>query len=93
MRAAVFHGRRDIRVETRPEPAPPGAGDVVLRVLCAAICGTDLGEYEHGPVLVPLHQRHANSGHVGPLTLGHEFVGVVEAIGDGVETCGAATGS
>jgi threonine dehydrogenase-like Zn-dependent dehydrogenase len=85
MRAAVFHGPGDLRVETRPEPAAPGPGDVVLRVLRASICGTDLGEYEHGPVLVPLHERHANSGHLGPLTLGHEFVGVVEAMGDGID--------
>ena len=51
----------------------------------AAICGTDASEYAHGPHMIPLHERHPGSGHVGPLILGHEFVGRVEALGDGVE--------
>jgi threonine dehydrogenase-like Zn-dependent dehydrogenase len=85
MRAAVFHGPGDVRVERVDAPVPPAAGDVVLRVLRAAICGTDCAEYLHGPVLVPLERRHPWSGHVGPLILGHEFVGAVEALGAGVE--------
>jgi len=51
----------------------------------AAICGTDASEYAHGPHMIPLHEPHPGSGHVGPLILGHEFVGRVEALGDGVE--------
>jgi threonine dehydrogenase-like Zn-dependent dehydrogenase len=51
----------------------------------AAICGTDASEYAHGPHMIPLHQPHPGSGHVGPLILGHEFVGRVEALGDGVD--------
>jgi (R,R)-butanediol dehydrogenase/meso-butanediol dehydrogenase/diacetyl reductase len=35
--------------------------------------------------MIPLHERHPGSGHVGPLILGHEFVGRVEALGDGVD--------
>jgi (R,R)-butanediol dehydrogenase/meso-butanediol dehydrogenase/diacetyl reductase len=35
--------------------------------------------------MIPLHDRHPGSGHVGPLVLGHEFVGRVTAVGDGVE--------
>jgi threonine dehydrogenase-like Zn-dependent dehydrogenase len=85
MRAAVFHGPHDVRVEVVPAPGLPGPGEVVLRVLHAAICGTDCAEYQHGPVLVPLQQRHPASGHVGPLILGHEFCGVVEAAGAGVD--------
>jgi (R,R)-butanediol dehydrogenase / meso-butanediol dehydrogenase / diacetyl reductase len=84
MRAAVFHGPGDVRVETRADPAVTGPSDVVLRVLRASICGTDVGEYQHGPVLVPLREPDANSHHVGPLALGHEFVGIVEAIGEAV---------
>jgi len=41
MRAAVYHGRHDIRIESVPEPSDPGAGEVVLEVLRSAICGTD----------------------------------------------------
>jgi (R,R)-butanediol dehydrogenase / meso-butanediol dehydrogenase / diacetyl reductase len=84
MRAAVYHGPGDVRIESVPEPGPPGPGEVVVEVLRGAICGTDSSEYAHGPHLIPLHERHPNSGHVGPLVLGHEFVGRVSAVGDGV---------
>jgi threonine dehydrogenase-like Zn-dependent dehydrogenase len=84
MRAAVFHGPGDVRIERVEAPGRPEPGEVVLTVLRAAICGTDCAEYLHGPVLVPLRRRHPVSGHVGPLILGHEFVGVVDAVGDAV---------
>jgi (R,R)-butanediol dehydrogenase/meso-butanediol dehydrogenase/diacetyl reductase len=74
MRAAVYHGRRDIRVESVPEPAAPAPGEVVLEVLRSAICGTDASEWSHGPLL-------ARRG----VTLGHEFVGRVVGLGEGVE--------
>ncbi len=84
MRAAVFHGAGDVRVEDRADPAAPAAGDVVIDVLRASVCGTDAAEYAHGPVLVPLRARDPHSGHAGPLVLGHEFVGRVVAAGAGV---------
>ena len=49
MRAAVFHGREDLRLEDVPEPAP-GAGEIKLRVLFNGICGSDLHEYYDGPI-------------------------------------------
>jgi (R,R)-butanediol dehydrogenase/meso-butanediol dehydrogenase/diacetyl reductase len=85
MRAAVYHGPHDVRIETVPDPPAPGPGDLVVEVLRGAICGTDSGEYAHGPHLIPLRERHPGSGHVGPLVLGHEFVGRVTAVGEGVE--------
>ncbi len=85
MRAVIFHGPGDVRVEDAPKPGQPGPGQVLLRVLYASICGTDLGEYLHGPTRVPLHQRHPVSGHVGPVILGHEFVGEIVAVGPGVQ--------
>jgi threonine dehydrogenase-like Zn-dependent dehydrogenase len=84
VRAAVYHGPGDVRIESVPEPEPPGPGELVVEVLRGAICGTDSSEYAHGPHLIPLHERHANSGHVGPLVLGHEYVGRVTAVGEGV---------
>jgi len=84
MRAAMYYGPGDVRIETVPEPGPPGPGELVVEVLRGAICGTDSSEYAHGPHMIPLHDRHPNSGHVGPLVLGHEFVGRVTAVGDGV---------
>lgn len=77
MKAAVFHGPRDVRIEEVAEPADPRPGEAVLEVLRAAICGTDASEWDHGPVLC-----------TPPVVLGHEFVGRVAAVGDGVETIG-----
>jgi (R,R)-butanediol dehydrogenase/meso-butanediol dehydrogenase/diacetyl reductase len=86
MRAAVFHGAGDVRIEAVAEPGAPGPGEVLIAPSMAAICGTDASEYAHGPHMIPLHTRHPGSGHVGPLVLGHEFVGAVEAVGDGVDS-------
>jgi (R,R)-butanediol dehydrogenase / meso-butanediol dehydrogenase / diacetyl reductase len=85
MRAAVYHGAGDVRIEAASEPGEPGPGEVLIAPSMAAICGTDASEYAHGPHMIPLHQPHPGSGHVGPLILGHEFVGRVEALGDGVD--------
>lgn len=73
MRAAIYRGRGDIAVEDVPEPGAPGEDEVQLRVLRAAVCGTDSAEWDHGPVLAE-----------PPVILGHEFMGVVESVGEGV---------
>src|SRR5258707_10443325 len=86
MRAAVFHGAGDVRIEAVAAPGEPGPGEVLIAPSMAAICGTDASEFSHGPHMIPLHTRHPGSGHVGPLVLGHEFVGRVEAVGDGVRS-------
>jgi (R,R)-butanediol dehydrogenase / meso-butanediol dehydrogenase / diacetyl reductase len=79
MRAAVLHAPHDLRLQDMPEPecAPDG---VVIAVSYNGLCGTDSTEYTKGPMMVPLSVPHPGSGHVGPTTLGHEFIGtVVEA--------------
>jgi threonine dehydrogenase-like Zn-dependent dehydrogenase len=77
MRAAVYHGRGDVRVEDVPQPSEPAATEVLLEVTRGAICGTDASEYATGPHLIP---RGA-----GPVVLGHEFTGRVVAAGSEVE--------
>ena len=71
MKATVFHGTNDIRIEEVERPRA-GIGEAVIRVTLTTICGTDLhivrGEY---PV---------KSG----LVIGHEPVGVIEELGPGV---------
>jgi threonine dehydrogenase-like Zn-dependent dehydrogenase len=57
----------------------------VLDVGLAAMCGTDMGEFVHEPSFVPLRRPHRWSGHTGPMILGHEFVGTVAAVGEGVD--------
>jgi (R,R)-butanediol dehydrogenase/meso-butanediol dehydrogenase/diacetyl reductase len=84
MRAAVYHGRGDVRVEAVSRPADPHEGELLLEVTRAAICGSDAAEFANGPKLISLDRAHPGSGHIGPVTLGHEFVGRVATLGDGV---------
>ncbi|MGH2935237.1 MAG: zinc-dependent alcohol dehydrogenase [Gaiellaceae bacterium] len=77
MKAAVYHGQRDVRIETVPDPADPAADEVVLEVIRAAICGTDASEWDHGPFL-------CRPG----VVVGHEFVGRVVSRGTNVEHIG-----
>ena len=74
MRAAMFYGPGELRLEdiTSTQPAP---GEVLVEVKAAATCGTDLKSYRRGhPKLFPTL----------PSRFGHEFAGVVTAVGDGV---------
>lgn len=86
MKAARFYDRGDIRIENIKEPtAQPG--EVLIKIAWCGICGTDLHEYLDGPIFCPTqHQPHPISGETAPITLGHEFSGIVEALGDGVES-------
>jgi (R,R)-butanediol dehydrogenase / meso-butanediol dehydrogenase / diacetyl reductase len=85
MKAARFHDRKDIRIEDIPEPdLLPGT--VMVDVAWCGICGTDLHEYLEGPNFVPpAGHPHPISGESAPVTLGHEFSGVVSALGEGVD--------
>ena len=85
MRAARFHGRKDIRIEdvAEPELRP---GTVAIDVAWCGICGTDLHEYLEGPIFIPAHGHpHPLTGEDTPVTMGHEFSGTVSALGDGVD--------
>lgn len=85
MRAARYHGRGDIRIEELPEPEVR-PGEVGIDVAWCGICGSDLHEYLEGPIFVPAPGHpHPLSGESAPITLGHEFSGVVYALGEGVD--------
>ncbi|MBI4610797.1 MAG: alcohol dehydrogenase catalytic domain-containing protein [Candidatus Rokubacteria bacterium] len=71
MKAAVLYGPRDLRVEPAPDPAP-GAGEALVRVRAAGLCGTDYRIWSGDRVV-----RY-------PLIMGHEFVGEVAAVGESV---------
>jgi L-iditol 2-dehydrogenase len=73
VRAAILHAPGDLRVEAVPEPAP-GPGEVVLEIAAALSCGTDVKSVVRG------HPSIAGY----PSRLGHEFAGVVQAVGEGV---------
>ncbi len=73
MRAVVFHGVGDIRLEDVPEPRIQEPNDAIIRVTSSAICGTDL------------HMVRGTMAGMRPGTiLGHEAVGVVEELGPNV---------
>lgn len=83
MKAAVFHGQRDIRLEDLPRPEP-GTGELLVRVAGVGICGTDATEFASGPQMFPIHRTDPVTGHAGPMVPGHEFAGVVAGAGRGV---------
>jgi (R,R)-butanediol dehydrogenase / meso-butanediol dehydrogenase / diacetyl reductase len=84
MRAARFHARGDIRVEEVPDPQV-GPGQVQVDVDWCGICGTDLHEYLEGPIFIPPPgSPHPLTGETAPVVMGHEFAGVVSAVGSGV---------
>jgi 2-desacetyl-2-hydroxyethyl bacteriochlorophyllide A dehydrogenase len=72
VRAARLHGIGDLRIETLPDPEP-GAGELLVRVEACGLCPTDLRKFLIG----------TSDGY--PLNPGHEWLGHVEALGDGVE--------
>ena len=79
MRAAVYHGHKDVRIEEVPVPVP-GEKEVLIRVDYAGICGTDRHEYV-GPNFIPTVRPHRLTGRVAPLIMGHEFSGRIEKLG------------
>jgi len=83
MKAARWHGVKDIRVEDIPEPGPK-AGEVKIKVAWTGICGSDLHEYLAGPIFVPVEQNHPLSHDKAPITMGHEYCGTVSELGAGV---------
>jgi 2-desacetyl-2-hydroxyethyl bacteriochlorophyllide A dehydrogenase len=73
MKAATYHGPRDIRVGTVPDPKIQNPNDVILRVTKSAICGSDLHFYRGN---IPMDEG---------FTVGHEFMGFVEDVGKDVK--------
>lgn len=74
MKAAVWQGKRDVRVEEVPDPAIKEPTDAVVRITSSGLCGSDLHLYEVlGPMMTP-----------GDI-LGHEPMGVVEETGSAVQ--------
>jgi (R,R)-butanediol dehydrogenase/meso-butanediol dehydrogenase/diacetyl reductase len=76
MRAAVYYGPGDVRLEERPVPTR-AAGQVLLRVLRSGMCGTDATEWRDGPHLFPSSTPHPVTGVAGAFVPGHEFIGEV----------------
>jgi len=74
MRGTVIYAPGDIRLEERPDPGIVRATDAIVRTVATCVCGSDLWRYR-GIADVPK-----------PTPIGHEYVGVVEAVGADVTT-------
>src|SRR5438046_6025760 len=74
MRGAVLYGPRDVRLEEREAPKIIEPTDAIIRLPATCICGSDLWPYR-GVEAVD-----------GPAPMGHEYVGIVEAVGSAVTT-------
>lgn len=85
MKAAVWYGRKDVRVVDVPEPPAPKPGWVKVEVEWCGICGSDLHEYIAGPIFIPVDKPHPLTGGTAPIILGHEFSGTVVEVGEGVK--------
>lgn len=70
MKAAVYVGPGEVRLEERPHPGEPGAGELLVRVKTCGICGSDVTDW----YMLPR----------APVVLGHEPAGDVVAVGEGV---------
>jgi len=73
MRAAVWHGKRDVRVDNVPDPEILNPRDAIVKITSTAICGSDLHLYNG---FVPTMEK-------GDI-LGHEFMGEIVELGSGV---------
>lgn len=73
MKAARYYGIRDVRCEEIKKPSY-GPDDALIRVSYAGICGSDLHIYNKGMFIQNI-----------PETMGHEFVGIIEAVGENVK--------
>ena len=74
MRGAMLYGTRDLRFEERPDPKIVDPADALIRVAAACVCGSDLMNYR-GIAAVD-----------EPTPMGHEYCGIVEAVGSAVGT-------
>ena len=72
MRGAVLHAPGDVRVEDRPDPTIEKPTDAVIRLAATCVCGSDLWPYR------------GIEDVTGPAPMGHEYVGVVEEVGNEV---------
>jgi len=84
MKAAVWHGQKDVRVED-VEIKACEPDEVRVKVAYTGICGSDLHEYLDGPIFIPVDQPDSFTKCQAPLTMGHEFSGTIEEVGSNVK--------
>jgi len=83
MKAIVWYGRKEMRMELPPDPTPR-SGEVKLKIKSCGICGSDVHEYYEGPFLIPAKPHPLTGRSLGPVIMGHEFCGEVVEVGPDV---------
>ena len=83
MKALVYHGNRDIRLEEIVEPSP-GQDDAKIRLDYCGICATDIEEYLYGPNFITSTPPNPLTGKSIPLIPGHELTGTIKNVGRNV---------
>ena len=76
MKALVYHGNRDLRVQNWPDPTPR-PGEALLRVDYCGICATDIEEYLYGPAFIAGEEPNPVTGKKMPMVTGHEITATV----------------
>lgn len=79
MKAAIFNGKNPIHIGQRPDPQIQDPTDAIVRVVRGCVCGSDLWCY-----------RGINPHQVG--SIGHEYIGVIEAVGPDVRDLAVGAG-
>jgi threonine dehydrogenase-like Zn-dependent dehydrogenase len=74
MKGAILHGPHDVRIEQRDDPTIIEPTDAIIRLSATCVCGSDLWPYRGTDAIT------------GPVPMGHEYVGIVEAVGANVTT-------
>lgn len=85
VKAVRYHGNQDIRTEEVDTRATLADGEIRLAPAWCGICGTDVHEYQHGPLFPPTKDKpHPLTGDCMPIILGHEFSGTVTEVSPSV---------
>ncbi len=90
MKCLVYHGNKDLRLESASDPVP-GPGEVKIRVDYCGICATDIEEYLYGPTFIAGDTPNPLTGKTLPTITGHEITGTVVESADDVEDVAGGT--
>ena len=81
MKALLYYGNKDIRLEEIEKPTPK-SNEALVKVTYTSLCATDIEEWQYGPLWIQTTTPNPLSGKKVPLVMGHEISGVVDSVGD-----------
>ncbi len=81
MKALLYHGNKDIRLEEIEKPKQK-SNEALVKVKYTSLCATDIEEWQYGPLWIQTATLNPLSGKKAPLVMGHEISGVVDSVGD-----------